>query len=394
VASDGQIRADLESYFVEPFTDAQWKALQSHGYVSAISSGQRSVEDVARELQQLMALAGANPASEGPARAKKAEKGPLTWDEMERIVLARTLFGTKPAPSRTDPTVSAGTATAANAAGTSGPGVAQSKEPDTRPAPATGGAPTAAAAASGEGALGSRTKPGARGSRSKWELAGGIVLAAIVIGVLAYAYLANGAFSTPPDTSPPVTPPVVASSTAAPLTTGSSDPATTASFTTTSSTTSTSSTSTTASSTTTTASTTTTLADLTPTYTAELSGSNVVPPVSSVASGSLTLSVSADGSSVDYVLTVNDLVALTRARMRQGAVGETGAEIFTLYNGPTRTDTFTGIVSQGSFTAGELRGPLAGQTIADLLALIEAGFVYVNVGTAANPDGEIRGQLE
>jgi CHRD domain len=37
---------------------------------------------------------------------------------------------------------------------------------------------------------------------------------------------------------------------------------------------------------------------------------------------------------------------------------------------------------------------LRGETIADFVALVKAGSVYLNVGTSAHPLGEIRGQLE
>jgi hypothetical protein len=39
-------------------------------------------------------------------------------------------------------------------------------------------------------------------------------------------------------------------------------------------------------------------------------------------------------------------------------------------------------------------GPLKGKTIADFVALIKAGSVYLNVGTTSHPSGEIRGQLK
>lgn len=48
---------------------------------------------------------------------------------------------------------------------------------------------------------------------------------------------------------------------------------------------------------------------------------------------------------------------------------------------------------RGSLGASDLLGPLKGKTISDLLGLIKAGQVYVNVGTTKHPNGEIRGQL-
>jgi hypothetical protein len=62
------------------------------------------------------------------------------------------------------------------------------------------------------------------------------------------------------------------------------------------------------------------------------------------------------------------------------------------------------VLAEGTFTAANLVGPLAGHPLSDLLAAIQSGNAYVNVHTndgqgAANtgpgdfPGGEIRGQL-
>ncbi len=130
------------------------------------------------------------------------------------------------------------------------------------------------------------------------------------------------------------------------------------------------------------------------TYTADLGGGNQIPPVTTAASGTLTLTVAADGASVDYVLEVDSIISLTVARLREGEVGATGAVIFTIYGGPTKSGLYTGTVAEGSFTASDLLGPLKGKTIEDLVGLIEANSVYLNVGTEAYPKGEIRGQLQ
>ena len=130
------------------------------------------------------------------------------------------------------------------------------------------------------------------------------------------------------------------------------------------------------------------------TYTADLGGGNEIPPVSTAASGTLTLTVAADGASVGYVLEVNSIISLTVARLHEGEVGATGATIFTIYGGPTKSGLYTGTIAKGSFTAADLVGPLKGKTIDDLVGLIEAKSVYLNVGTEAHSDGEIRGQLQ
>jgi hypothetical protein len=130
------------------------------------------------------------------------------------------------------------------------------------------------------------------------------------------------------------------------------------------------------------------------TYRAVLSGNSQVPSVNTPASGTLTLTVAANGSSVHYDLRVSDITDLTVARLHEGGAGANGITIITLYGGPSRKGGFSGVLTQGSFTASQFVGPLKGKTIADFVALIKSGKVYLNVGTSAHIAGEIRGQLE
>jgi hypothetical protein len=131
-----------------------------------------------------------------------------------------------------------------------------------------------------------------------------------------------------------------------------------------------------------------------PGYSAQLSGAKEAPAVDTVASGTLELTLSGDGVTAYYVLSVQDLSGLTLARLRLGEAGVNGEEIVTIYPGPTKQGPFTGVVAELSFTAADFVGPLKGKTMADFIALVESGQVYVNLGTTKNRDGELRGQLD
>ena len=130
------------------------------------------------------------------------------------------------------------------------------------------------------------------------------------------------------------------------------------------------------------------------TFSAALSGKNEVPAVTTSASGTLTLTVDATGSTVQYVLTLNKLSNVTLARIHEGAAGTTGSTVLTLFNGPSKKGVFSGVLAQGSFTAQNLGGTLKGKKVADLVALIKSGKVYLNVGTSTHTKGEIRGQVQ
>jgi len=130
------------------------------------------------------------------------------------------------------------------------------------------------------------------------------------------------------------------------------------------------------------------------TYSADLSGKNETPAVTTSASGSATFTLDPSGSTVAYVIDVTMISGVTVARIHVGKTGATGGAILTLFPGPTKKGLFSGVLAQGSFTAAKLSGTLKGHTIADLVALIKSGEVYLNIGTTKHPSGEIRGQFQ
>ena len=129
-------------------------------------------------------------------------------------------------------------------------------------------------------------------------------------------------------------------------------------------------------------------------YNAQLSGEQEIPPVSTSARGTLELTVAEDGASVEYVLTVTDITDVTVAKLHDGKAGASGPTIVTLYGGPGRSGVYSGVLAEGTFTAADLEGSLQRKKVADLVALVESGQVYLNVGTSAHIQGEIRGQIE
>jgi hypothetical protein len=129
-------------------------------------------------------------------------------------------------------------------------------------------------------------------------------------------------------------------------------------------------------------------------FVAGLDGGQEVPPVATQATGTLNLTVTPDQERVWYVLKVTDLSDLTIARLRQGSEGQQGEIIATITPDTSKKGSFTGVVAEGTLTEADLTGPLKGKTIKDLVALMKADQVYVNVGTSSNYGGEIRGQVE
>jgi len=140
-------------------------------------------------------------------------------------------------------------------------------------------------------------------------------------------------------------------------------------------------------------------------YRAALKGSEEVPAHVTKAHGTATFTVSRDGTEIKYKLIVANMTNVTVAHIHVGAPGENGPPVVMLY-GPSAAGggKKSGLLSSGSIKAADLTGPLAGKTIADLVAEMNTGHAYVNVHTDDGvgesntkagdfPDGEIRGQI-
>jgi hypothetical protein len=107
----------------------------------------------------------------------------------------------------------------------------------------------------------------------------------------------------------------------------------------------------------------------------KLSGAEEVPPVKASGSGSGTIRVGADGSVSGSVTTTG--VPGTMAHIHQGAKGQNGPIIIPLTKSG---DTYT--------------VPAGAKLNEVQMKAFKEGNLYVNVHTAANKGGEVRGQLQ
>jgi hypothetical protein len=132
-------------------------------------------------------------------------------------------------------------------------------------------------------------------------------------------------------------------------------------------------------------------------FTAKLTGSAGVPPIKTPATGVAKFTLSPNGKSLSYTLNVTNINSVIGAHIHSGNAKQNGPIVLILYGNPTMTNPPTGkingLLSKGNTTASDLKGPLAGKQMSDLLNLIKAGSAYVNVHTTQNPKGEIRGQI-
>ena len=119
---------------------------------------------------------------------------------------------------------------------------------------------------------------------------------------------------------------------------------------------------------------------------ASLAGFQEVPPVTTSATGNGWALVSTDGSTITYFVTYSGLSgAAAAAHIHTGAVGVAGGVILPL--------AVSASPMVGTLTAADFTPSGAITTFAEAVAALQAGATYFNIHTAANPGGEIRGQI-
>jgi hypothetical protein len=124
------------------------------------------------------------------------------------------------------------------------------------------------------------------------------------------------------------------------------------------------------------------------TFTASLDDANSVPPIAGNGTGSATVTISDDGQSVSWDVTWSGLTGDPGAAHIHIGAADANGPVMIPFEPVTATGT-TGTFNASAYTGGDgLPADWAGA-----LAAIRAGNTYVNVHTAANPGGEIRGQL-
>jgi len=128
-------------------------------------------------------------------------------------------------------------------------------------------------------------------------------------------------------------------------------------------------------------------------YRAILRGSNQNPPVETNAHGVFIATLSSDGKSLTFKLIVANMENVTMAHIHIGDSATNGPVVVFLFHTETPVARQDGILSQGTFTASDFKGPLLGQAFSALINAIVNGDAYVNVHSTQHPAGEIRGQV-
>lgn len=129
------------------------------------------------------------------------------------------------------------------------------------------------------------------------------------------------------------------------------------------------------------------------------------------AAGNAIFNLSADGTTLSYKLIVANIENVFQAHIHRAVAGANGGIVVWLYPstapvaGPLGGGRIQGVIAEGTITAANFVGSLAGQPMSALIALLENGGAYVNAhtndgvaptntGPGDYPGGELRGQIE
>ncbi|MCC6381452.1 MAG: CHRD domain-containing protein [Dehalococcoidia bacterium] len=118
-----------------------------------------------------------------------------------------------------------------------------------------------------------------------------------------------------------------------------------------------------------------------------LTGAEEVPPLTTTDAAG-TFSYRLDGNTLTYRLQVTG-TAVVAAHLHQGAKGSNGPIVVPLFG---NTAGASSVDVCGAVAEANLSGPLAGK-LADFVAALTGGNIYVNVHTAANAAGAVRVQI-
>jgi hypothetical protein len=142
-------------------------------------------------------------------------------------------------------------------------------------------------------------------------------------------------------------------------------------------------------------------------FVAHLTGAEEVPERDCPGQGQAVFQLSEDGTELSYKLIASNIENVVAAHIHIGAAGVNGPVVLFLFgNAPPAGGRQDGVLGEGTATAADLVGPLAGNPdLSVLVAAMATGGAYVNVhtndgvaptntGCGDFPGGEIRGQIE
>ncbi|HET7642884.1 MAG TPA: CHRD domain-containing protein [Nitrososphaeraceae archaeon] len=126
-------------------------------------------------------------------------------------------------------------------------------------------------------------------------------------------------------------------------------------------------------------------------FSTPLTGMEEVPPVNTNSTGLAIFDFK--NNDLNFKINVTNLDNIKGAHIHNGAFGQNGDVIVTLFNPEKPTNIVNGTLVEGNINASSLQGSIKGKTINVLVQMMNNTQTYVNIHTEQYPNGEIRGQI-
>jgi hypothetical protein len=129
-------------------------------------------------------------------------------------------------------------------------------------------------------------------------------------------------------------------------------------------------------------------------FAAILTGKEEVPEIDTYDTGLAVFQPKgSNNNNLKFSIKIAGMDKIKKACLHLGKPHEDGEVVAELYKSETPQDEVIGDLCHGKINSFDLKGPLQGKNINDLVTKMEREEAYVNILTEDNPKGKIRGQI-
>ncbi len=129
-------------------------------------------------------------------------------------------------------------------------------------------------------------------------------------------------------------------------------------------------------------------------FVATMSGDQVTPPTNTSVNGNASFRTTTHDTVIKYKIKVAGSSDVTSADIHLGKKGENGEAVVDLLKDSKKNGIKLGTSIRGNINSSDLKGPLKGKMIAELISAMSNGSTFVNIDTPYHENGEIRGQID
>ena len=129
-------------------------------------------------------------------------------------------------------------------------------------------------------------------------------------------------------------------------------------------------------------------------FAATMSGDQLSPPTDTSVNGTASFRTTTYDTVIKYKIKIAGSSDVTGADIHMRKKGENGEAVVDLLIDSKKNGIKLGTSIRGNITSSDLKGPLKGKILAELISAMRNGTTYVNIDTPYHQNGEIRGQID